>query len=505
MRRLRRAALGALVIVFAAGLPQRSSVQSAAASRVSQAGASVLIGEVLSPRNRMEEDLRVLTDEIGGRVTGSAAYEAALKWGVEAFKKAGVDSAGLESYEAPARWEAESATASVISPYRFPLRITSFSLSPSTSGIVTARLVDAGAGHKADFEKLGAKAKGAVALVATKPMKSFEDLFGEYLMGPEMVEAARAAGVTAILFQSSRPRDLLYRHQVNLDGKLSAMPLAQIAREDGSRLARLLEKGRELTVSLEIRNKTGGPWKAQNVVAEIRGAQMPDEVVLLGAHLDSWDLGTGAQDNGVNCALVVDVARALAAGPRPRRTVRFVLFTNEETGLLGSWGYVRAHRGEIARHVAVIIHDIGDGRVKGYFTNGRPDIDAAVARALEPAASLGATGVDETAILGTDNFDFLLEGVPNLVADQETARYLPDYHAESDTFDKIDFDLARRNAAVAAIAVSSLANAASAPGPRQSRAEIERILADPRWRLDSQMKAYRIWDAWQSGERGRKP
>jgi carboxypeptidase Q len=465
--------------------------------------ASPLVDLLTGPTSRLEPELRVLTDDVGGRPSGSAAYERALKWGLDAFQRAGVP-AKLEPYTAPARWEGISATGGVASPMTFPLRVVSFGLAPSTPGAVRAPLADAGFGTRKEIEALGAKANGAILLVDTHEMKSFDDLFAEYQNGPEMMAAAVAAHAAAILAVSTRPRDLLYRHSITW-GEIAPIPMAQVAREDGERLVRICRAEGCPTVQLEVRNLTGGEWQAQNVVAEIRGSERPDEIVLLGAHLDSWDLGTGAQDNGVNCALVVDVARALAAGPRPRRTVRFVLFTNEETGLLGSWGYVRAHRGEMARHVAVIIHDIGDGRVKGYFTNGRPDIDSAIARALEPAASLGATGVDETAILGTDNFDFLLEGVPNLVADQETARYLPDYHAESDTFDKIDFDMARRNAAVAAIAVSSLANTASAPGPRQSRAEIERILADPRWKLDSQMKAYRIWDAWEKGERGRKP
>ena len=501
MRRLRVAALAAIVIVSAAGLARRSAAQ-AAAPRVSAAGDSGLIGEVLSSRNRMEEDLRVLTDEIGGRVTGSAAYEAALKWGVEAFQKAGADSVRLESYDAPARWEAESATASVVSPYRFPLRVASFSLSPSTNGVVTAPLVDGGTGRKADFEKLGAKARGAVALVRTKPMKSFEDLFGEYLMGPEMVEAARSSGAAAILFQSSRPRDLLYRHQVNLDGRLSVMPLAEIAREDGSRVARLLEKGRELTVSLEIRNRTGGPWRPQNVVAEIRGAEKPDEIVLLGAHLDSWDLGTGAQDNGVNCALVVEAARAIAAGPRPRRTIRFVLFTGEEFGLLGSRGYVESHRAELDRHVAAVIHDIGDGRINGYYDNGRPELAAALNPILEPVAAWGANGLVDEALLGTDNFDFLLEGVPNLVASQDAERYLPDYHAESDTYDKVDFREARMNAAIAAATVSGIANAPSRLGPRQSRADVSKLL--DKSGLADQMRTWGIWPEWEKGLRGRK-
>ena len=333
-------------------------------------------------------------------------------------------------------------------------------------------------------------------------MNTFEDLFAEYMAGPETMQAAADHGLAAILFTSTRPRDLLYRHTITW-GPIAPIPMAQLAREDGLRLARLLQAGAVPRVSLDIRNKVGGPWQASNVVAEIRGSEKPDEVVLLGAHLDSWDLGTGALDNGVNCALVVDVARAIAAGPRPKRTIRFVLFTSEETGLLGSRGYVHAHRDEMDRHVAVVIHDIGDGKVTGYSTNGRPDLDGPVRRALAPVASRGADTVVEEAILGTDNFDFLLEGVPNLVANQETDRYLADYHAESDTFDKVDPNLARGNAAIAAVLVLDLADAPKRLGPRQTRAEIAKILADPRWRLEEQMKTYGIWTDWEKGARGR--
>src|SRR5206468_2862712 len=148
---------------------------------------------------------------------------------------------------------------------------------------------------------------------------------------------------------STRPRDLLYRHTITW-GDVAPIPMAQVAREDGERLARICRADRCPTVELDVRNRIGGPWQAQNVVAEIRGSEKPGEIVLLGAHLDSWDLGTGAQDNGVNCALVVEVARALAAGPRPKRTIRFVLFTGEENGLLGSRGYVAAHEAEMDRY-----------------------------------------------------------------------------------------------------------------------------------------------------------
>src|SRR5262249_35917769 len=123
---------------------------------------------------------------------------------------------------------------------------------------------------------------------------------------------------------------------------------------------------------------------------------------------------------------------------------------------------------------------------------------------LAPVASWGADTVDEDAILGTDNFDFLLEGVPNLVANQETDRYLADYHAESDTFDKVNLESARKNAAVAAVAVLGIANSPTALGPRKTRAEVEKILLDPRWSLADQMKAYGLWTQWESGERGRE-
>lgn len=488
---------------FLAALCAVSRAPLAAAPVTPEAGpsASAVIAEVLSPRSRMEEDLRVLTDEIGGRVTGSAAYEAALLWGEEAFRRAGVDSVRLESYEAPTRWEAESASAAVVAPYRFPLRVISFALAPSTGGPLTAALVDAGSGRRADFEKLGAGAKGAIALVRTRPMRTLEDLFGEYLAGPEMLDAARRSGAAAILFLSSRPRDLLYRHQVSFDGTISPLPMAEVAREDGLRLARLLEKGRALQVSLDLKNRIGGPWQAKNVVAEIRGAEKPEEVVLLGAHLDSWELGTGALDNGVNCALVVEAARALASGLRPRRTVRFVLFSGEEQGLLGSRGYVTLHRRELDRHIAVLIHDIGDGRILGYYDNGRPELSLVLAGALEPVAPWGANGIVDEALLGTDNFDFLLEGVPNLVANQDAERYLPDYHAESDTLDKVDAREARMNAAVAAATVVGIANASTRIGARQSRGEIAKLLE--KTGLEAQMKTYGLWADWESGRRGR--
>jgi Zn-dependent M28 family amino/carboxypeptidase len=160
---------------------------------------------------------------------------------------------------------------------------------------------------------------------------------------------------------------------------------------------------------------------------------------LIGAHLDSWDLGTGAEDNGVNVALVLDLARGFKQlGLVPRRTIRFVLFTGEEQGMWGSRRYVERHRAELDKFAATITFDTGSGRLIGFYLNGREDLRGPVNEALGAVSGLGATEHTNDAIDGTDNFDFLLSGVPNLVGIQDPIPYLPDYHAESDTFDRVN-------------------------------------------------------------------
>ncbi len=145
------------------------------------------------------------------------------------------------------------------------------------------------------------------------------------------MRAALAHGAAALLFQSTRPRDLLYRHTITW-GTIAPIPIAQVRREDGLRLARLLDSGKPLQLRLDLQNNVGGPWQPSNVVAEIKGSAHPEEIVLLGAHLDSWDLGTGALDNGVNCAWSSRWRGRSPPARGPERTIRFVLFTSEEIG-----------------------------------------------------------------------------------------------------------------------------------------------------------------------------
>jgi Zn-dependent M28 family amino/carboxypeptidase len=273
-----------------------------------------------------------------------------------------------------------------------------------------------------------------------------------------------------------------------------------VARVHAARLARLSERA-EVTVRLDLPSRIGGPFQARNVVAEIRGRERPEEIVLIGAHLDSWDLGTGAEDNGVNAAMIIDIARSIKAlGIVPRRTIRFVLFTGEEQGMLGSEAYVLQHAAEIGSHVVMITFDTGSGHTTGFYLNGRKDLRRPVDRALAAVPGLAEPDDSLEAIDGTDNFDFLLSGVPNLIAKQDWAPYLPSYHAESDVYEAVNASEAKNNAALAAVLLWELAERPDRPAPRQTRAEVEKLLRDTK--LDEQMKGSGQWDDWVAGKRG---
>jgi len=451
------------------------------------------------------DDLRGLCDGIGGRPTGSKACDRAVDWAAARFRAAGVDSTWTESYTIPASWEGGADRAECVGPVEFPVRVAACPFTSATPGGQTleARLVNAGDGGAEAFSRLGDSARGAIALVLSPELKTESDLFAEYSRDGAMLAAAQRAGVAALLVQSSRAGVILYRHPMGLDSRAVPLPAAIAARVQAARLARLTEQG-EVRVRLTLPSRTGGAYQARNVVAEIRGRERRDEIVLIGAHLDSWDLGTGAEDNGVNAAMLIEIARAFKAlGLAPRRTVRFALFTGEEQGMLGSEAYVLRHAAEIGSHVVMITFDTGSGHTSGFYLNGREDLRRPVDQAFAAVSGHGAADDSLEAIDGTDNFDFLLSGVPNLIAEQDWAPYLPSYHAESDVYDAVNTREAKENAILAAVLVWKMAENPGRAAPRQTRAELEKLLRDTR--LDQQMKSAGQWNDWVAGKRGVSP
>lgn len=473
------------------------------ASSCAQAAAKIF--PLVMGESPLEQNLRRLTDEIGGRLSGSPQMAKAVDWAVGAFRAAGVE-VHTEKYTLPQAWSEGDTQLEVLGPVTFPVSLVSVGLSPAPPpGGIEAPLVFVGQGDEDDFEQAGAAVKGAILLVYADASHTWQDLFNEYDVPPPIIDRAVKAGAVAILWTGQRDNKLLYRHTNSWNGGLEKLPEAVVAREDALRLMRVVSANPgSVRLRLSMPNKIQGPVEQVNVVGEIRGYEKPDEIVVLGARLDSWDLGTGALDNGCNDALVIEAARAIkASGLLPRRTIRFVLFSGEEQGMVGSHAYVQAHRAEMDKYRGVVIFDAGTGRMTGYSLGGRRDIDAAVHEILRPFTGWGVDDNTFDAGTRTDNLDFLLEGVPTLVANQEVANYVENYHAATDTFDKVDIRELKLNTAIAAVTAWGIADRSEPIGKRQTRAEVEQLIKDTG--LDRELKLDGIWADFESGGRGRQP
>jgi hypothetical protein len=476
--------------------------------------AARIIQAALEPSS-LETNLRRLTDEVGGRVPGTPAMQHAVDWGVQAFKAAGADSVRTEEFTIPQSW-AEGATemtvsasgtamddkATQIPKVELRVRCVSIAWAPALVPSKHVPMIDVGKGSAAEFAKAG-DIYGKVLLVHSVVLKTWDDLFAEYAIAPPVIAAAVKGKALAVAFIATRDHDILYRHTNSVEGEIDLIPQVLVAREDGQRIGRLLASGHPVWADLSIPNQIGGPIKTANVIAEIKGSEKPEEFVILGAHLDSWELGTGALDNGCNAALVVDALRAIkSSGLNPRRSIRFILFSGEEEGLLGSRAYARTHRAELDNAAGVIIYDAGVGKTTGFSDGGRKDVIAAAKRIIAPLQQFGVTEIKTDMEWGTDHFDFMLEGVPTFVADQDEANYLENYHAVSDTFDKVDFTQLKKHVAEAAEFSFALANLPEKVGPRFSRAQIEQSIRDTH--SEEMLQSAGLWEAWESGRLGRQ-
>jgi hypothetical protein len=403
----------------------------------------------------------------------------------------------------PSRWLERSAAAEVHGrDFSFTTRVAAMPFSiPTPAAGTTAPLLDAGKGTREDFDRLGTSVSGAFLMIEQTLLADIDGLFKEYNDSAEIEQRAFAGGAAGVVYMSSRASGLLYRHNVSI-GAANMRPMAVMERDAAWRVMRLLRAGERLTITFHLDIDNGGSYTAENVIADIPGSTRPSEIVLMGAHLDSWDLGSGTLDNGANVALLIDLARQLkAVGVQPARTIRIALWNGEEQLLLGSWGYVRAHRGELDRHVVAGSVDIGCGRITGWFTGGRPEVKALIDRLATPLGGLGPFTQIDAPIVGTDNYDFMLEGVPNLVANQEAATYGPNYHAASDQFAQCDIRTLRINAATVAALVWALAQDDTVL-PRQDRRTIQTLIDSTD--LGTQMKTFALYEDWTRGVRGRQ-
>lgn len=488
-----RAAL-ALVMCLCLVLPVLHSQQKTSSDAVRLVGA--MLGDT-----PLEEDLQELVDEIGGRPTGSQANLASVDWGLRKFAESGVRST-KEAFEMPRFWQERSSRAFIGGEVSFSVRVVAMPFSAGTSADgITAPLVSVGGGTAEDFDRLGKLASGAFLFVETDPLLDIDGLFKEYAESAETEKLALSAGARGIVYMGSRADVMLHRHNASL-GADNKTPMVSMAREHALRVARLLASGKQLTLTLVLDIDERGPYESYNVIGEIRGFEKPQEIVIMGAHLDSWDLGAGANDNGCNVSMMIDIARQITAlGLKPKRTIRFALWNGEEQGMIGSWKYTERHSLEMKNHVLAGSVDIGSGRIVGFFTNGRPELATEVDKAFAPVSGLGPFVQIDEPVVGTDNYDFMLQGVPNIVANQEPANYGPTYHAESDNFDKVDLPQLRINAAVVAAVIWHFANSDKAL-PRHSQEQVQQLIDGTSLRV--QMDMFNMYPGWANGSRGWK-
>ncbi len=385
---------------------------------------------------------------------------------------------------------------------QFGARVAAMPYSVGTpAGGLTRPLLDAGTGSAAELERLGDEAADVFLLVETSLLTDIPGLFVEYTQAASIERRALAAGAAGVVYMGSRPNNMLYR-QISSTGLTTDRPMLVMERNAARRAQRLLRRGIPLglTVSLEI--ESGPAYESYNVIGELRGTRKPEEIVVIGAHLDSWDLGTGVLDNGANVVLLIDIARQMKRlDLRPARTIRFALWNGEEMGLVGSHRYTGSHAAELDRHVMAGSIDIGCGGITGFFTNGRAELIPVLEKVLEPVKGLGPFQHFNIPIVGTDNFDFMLEGVANLVANQENATYGPNYHARSDQLHECDGQELRLNAAIVAALVYGFAEV-EVNWKRQTRAEIEVLVRTTD--LGNQMRTFGLYEPWADGSRGRR-
>jgi hypothetical protein len=425
--------------------------------------------------------LRWSTGAIGHRLTGSPQGAKAEQAADSLFRRAGLPHVERFPFTAQA-WSRGSVRLTVGDGQGY-LHMAAVALANTPlRADVEAVLVDAGNGLPADLDRVGDALRGRVALVNIGLVDAPEGT--RNLHRSEKAALALARGVAAILFVNQVEGGVLLTGTASIDGSLIPVPAACVATEDGRQLRNRLAQGQTLTVRLAMDNQSD-VVSAHNVIAEIPGSRWPHEVIIVGGHLDSWDLATGATDNGLGSFSILDMARAMQAMPfRPERTVRFVLFMGEEQGLLGSRALVEHYQktGEMARVRCMINLDMS-GHPYGFGVGGPqgwPELVGEICGTIRSQDSTTFRGeVSQQVWLHSDHQPFLLAGVPVLYPLSDLGKHVYGcYHSSCDDIHLVDPQAMVNNVRFTGMLIYGLAAAEQLP-PRFTREQLrERLVTD---------------------------
>jgi carboxypeptidase Q len=376
----------------------------------------------------------LLTDKFGHRLSGSASLERALDWIIAEMQRDGLANVRGEPVLVP-RWVRGNESAELVQPRRVRLHMLGLggSIATPRAGITAPVLV------VSSFDELAAKgeeARGKIVLFDV-PFTGYGATVQYRSRGP--VEAAKL-GAVAVLIRSVASNSMQNPHTgaTRYDTAVTKIPAAALSVEDAAMLHRMHARGERVVVTLRMEAMTHPDAMSRNVVAELVGREKPEEIVVLGGHIDSWDVGQGAMDDAGGSVAAWEVLRVLKRlGLQPRRTIRVVLWTNEENGLRGATAYRDAHAAEISRHVMAMESDGGVFAPEGFSVAGTADAVTMVGGLASLLESIGATRITPGGA-GADVGPLTDAGVPGLGLDVDGTRYFWYHHSEADTMDKLD-------------------------------------------------------------------
>ncbi len=484
-----------------------SPLPAVAQMPVDTTGAGALIAQAMD-HSEVMANLQHLSDVIGPRLSGSPAMRKANDWAAERFRAYGLE-ATLEPYTFGVTWTRGTATMRILAPFERAVTAHSWAWTAGTDGRpVAGPVVIADLGSPDSLAAYKSRVGGAwvlprpsapvwnpdgPAMTAADSARFLDQMNQRRQLSADTSEAAvrarrqfaldlpyilKSAGALGTLVDGAKEHGLMTMS--GSPNRISPLPNLVVSHEDYTLLERLIRAGEKPRIEASVRNTMGkSPVQQWNTVAELKGTERPGEVVILGAHLDSWDLGTGTTDNGTGSMAVLEAARVIAqSGVKPKRTIRFILFSGEEEGLLGSRAYAKAHAADADSIQAVLVLDNGTGAITGQALQGRSDVEYLWAELLAPVASLGADSIRSASKMGTDHLSFLPYGVPGFNFDQQVRGYNHTHHSETDTFDKaVEPDL-KQAAAVMAVTAVELANLPELL-PRGPRSEPESVPTKP--------------------------
>lgn len=433
--------------------------QIAADPPAPSAGTVEALRDAVLSSSQAWETTRSLVDEVGPRFAGSPGDRAAVAWAQRTLTAHGLQNVRAEKVKVP-RWQRGHEAAHLIAPYPRDLVVAALGGSaPTPPRGITAEVI--AVPTVADLDKLDRKAvEGRIVffharMERTQTGTGYGKAVSIRTAGPS---AAARKGAAAVIIRSvgTDVERIPHTGAVFYQADAPRIPAAALSVPDAEMLERLLAKGpAKLTLTLD--SKVLPDAESANILGEVPGSSAPDEIVLLGAHLDSWDLTPGALDDAAGCAIVIEAARAIAALPRkPRRTVRVVLFANEEFGISGARAYAAAHAAEIPRHLIAIEADLGDGKVLTASFLGSDTARPAFEALVRPLVPLGVTFIPDDAHGGSDLIPLRALGVPLADLHQDATRYFDVHHTPNDTMAKIvREDLDQAAAAYAAFAYAA--------------------------------------------------